>query len=211
MISLNSIAIQQLEMTLAGAVCAVLWEKEFIVLEGILFFALASLAVLSAIAMVVHRNPVYSVLLLIVTLFSLAGLYVLLNATFIAAVHMIVYAGAIMVLFLFVMMLLDLREEADRFNLKKFSRILAFLAFLILIGESFILMTMAASGGGFEIGLGGQATQVGDTPAIGKLLFTKYLLPFEIASILLLVAIVGAVILARRQLGPGETNLSTKT
>lgn len=171
-------------------------------LESILFIALAVIAIVSGIGMIVHRNPVYSVLLLIITLFSVAGFYVLLNATFIAAVHMIVYAGAIMVLFLFVIMLLDLREETDRFNLKKLSRILAFFAFLIFLGETFLLVNMAINDGGFSIGMSAQTTQVGDTPAIGKLLFTKYLLPFEIASVLLLVAIVGAVILAKRELKP---------
>jgi NADH-quinone oxidoreductase subunit J len=172
------------------------------VLEPILFFTLAVIAIVSGIGMIVHRNPVYSVLLLIITLFSLAGFYVLLNATFVAAVHMIVYAGAIMVLFLFVIMLLDLREETDRFNLKKFSRVLAFIAFLIFLGETFLLVNMAMSDGGFSIGMGAQTTQVGNTRAVGMLLFTEYLLPFEIASVLLLVAIVGAVILAKRDLEP---------
>lgn len=173
-------------------------------LEQVLFFALAFIAIVAGIGMIVHRNPVYSVLLLIITLFSLAGLYVLLNATFVAAVHMIVYAGAIMVLFLFVIMLLDLREESDRFTLKKFSRVFAFIAFLVFLGESFLLVKMALRDGGVKIGMGAQAVQVGDTPAIGKLLFTSYLLPFEIASVLLLVAIVGAVILAKRELTPTQ-------
>ncbi|MFQ5629486.1 MAG: NADH-quinone oxidoreductase subunit J [bacterium] len=173
-------------------------------LEPILFFALAVIAIAAGIGMIVHRNPVYSVLLLIITLFSLAGFYVLLNATFVAAVHMIVYAGAIMVLFLFVIMLLDLREESDRFTLKKFSRVLAFIAAIIFLGEAFLLVDMAISDGGLAIGMGAQTAQVGDTPALGKLLFTKYLLPFEIASVLLLVAIVGAVILAKRELLPKQ-------
>lgn len=173
-------------------------------LETVLFFALALLAVTAAIGMIVHRSPVYSVLMLIITLFSIAGFYVLLNAPFVAAVHMIVYAGAIIVLFLFVVMLLDLRHESDRFTLTKFSRVLAFIAFLVFLGEAILLVKVAFIDGGLDIGLGGQVSQLGDTPSIGKLLFTAYLLPFEIASVLLLVAIIGAVILAKQNLKPSQ-------
>lgn len=173
-------------------------------LETILFFTLALLAIASGIGMIVHKSPIYSVLMLIITLFSIAGFYVLLNAPFIAAVHMIVYAGAIIVLFLFVVMLLDLRHESDRFALTKFSRVMAFIASLVFLGEAVLLVRMALRDGGLEIGLGGQTTQLGDTPSIGMLLFTDYLLPFEIASVLLLVAIIGAVILAKRDLKPTQ-------
>lgn len=173
-------------------------------LETVLFFSLAIVAIAAACAMIVHRSPVYSVLLLIVTLFSLAGLYVLLNATFIAAVHMIVYTGAIMVLFLFVIMLLDLREDIEKLNLRKMSRVLAIFAFVVFLAETFMLLSFELARADARIGLGGKAGQVGDTPAVGKLLFTKYLLPFEIASVLLLVAIIGATILAKRNLAPSQ-------
>ncbi|RMD99894.1 MAG: NADH-quinone oxidoreductase subunit J [Calditrichaeota bacterium] len=153
--------------------------------------------------MLLNKNPVYSVLLLIVTLFAIAGLYVLLNASFIAAVHMIVYAGAIMVLFLFVIMLLDLREDVEHINLKRFSRIVALIAAAIFLGEVFLLMGMTLKGKGITVGLGQGIS--GDVPSVAELLFTKYLLPFEVASVLLLVAIIGAVILAKRKLKPRET------
>lgn len=173
-------------------------------LETTLFLGLALLAVGAAIAMVLQKNPLFSVLLLILTLFALAGLYVLLNSPFVAAVHMIVYAGAIMVLFLFVIMLLDLREDVERINLKRFSRIVALIAVSLFLVQAYILFRVAYATDSVRVGLGGSAVQVGDTPAIGTLLFTKYLLPFEIASVLLLAAIVGAVVLAKRGLTPSN-------
>ncbi len=169
-------------------------------MQEILFFVLAAVAVLSALGMLLNRNPVYSVLLLIVTLFAIAGLYVLLNASFIAAVHLIVYAGAIMVLFLFVIMLLDIRSDIEHINLKRLSRILALLATFIFLGETFLIIWMSLKGKAAFVGLGEGV--LGDVPSVGELLFTKYLLPFEIASVLLLVAIVGAIILAKRKLRP---------
>lgn len=165
-------------------------------MQEILFFVLAGVAVLAALAMIVHKNPVYSVLLLIVTLFCLAGIYVLLNAPFVAAVHMIVYAGAIVVLFLFVIMLLDLREDTEHISLKKASRIFAVII-TVFVG---IFITMLFTVHGADVGLGQGV--LGDTASVGKLLFTKYVLQFEIASVLLLAAIVGAVVLAKKKLEP---------
>jgi len=170
--------------------------------QEFIFFLLAAIAIASAIAMLLNKSPVYSVLLLIVTFFALAGLYVLLNASFIAAVHLIVYAGAIMVLFLFVLMLLDLKEDVDRISLKRFSRIVAVLAVVLLLGESIIMLLAAISGKGYVVGLGKGIS--GDVDAIGALLFTRYILPFEIASVLLLVGIIGAVVLARRKPDAGK-------
>jgi len=166
--------------------------------QEILFFVLAAMAVFSALGMLLNKNPVYSVLLLIVALFAIAGLYVLLNASFIAAVHLIVYAGAIMVLFLFVIMLLDIRSDVEHINLRRLSRILALLATLIFLGETFLIVLMTFKGKAAVVGLGEGI--LGDVPSVGELLFTKYLLPFEIASVLLLVGIVGAIILAKRKL-----------
>ena len=171
-------------------------------MQEILFFVLAAVAVGAAIAMLLNKNPVYSVLPLIVTLFSLAGLYVLLNASFIAAVHLIVYAGAIMVLFLFVLMLLDLKEDVERISLKRFSRIVAVLAVFILLAESIILVLSTVAGKGNVVGLGEGI--LGDVDSIAMLLFTRYILPFEIASVLLLVGIIGAVVLARRKPETGK-------
>lgn len=162
------------------------------------------MAVASAVAMVLHRNPVYSAIFLIATLFSLAGFFVLLNAPFVAAVHIIVYAGAIMVLFLFVIMLLNLKRDPAREAGKITRRFLgtALVVVLLLevsalIGAAYFLSGNGSSGNNALVGL--ESGVSGSTPNIGRALFTTYLLPFEVASVLLLVAMVGAVVLAKRK------------
>ncbi|MDZ7342978.1 MAG: NADH-quinone oxidoreductase subunit J [candidate division KSB1 bacterium] len=187
-------------------------------IQQILFYMFAGVALLSGILMVAHRNPVYSAIFLIVTLFALAGFYVLLNAPFVAAVHIIVYAGAIMVLFLFVIMLLNLKRdpirERGKFARRTFATVLV-LVFMVeigaLIAASFFTATsdraigeMIRGAGSPLVGLHNGAppdsAAIGSTANIGRQLFTTYLLPFEIASVLLLAAIIGAVVLAKRQL-----------
>ena len=167
-----------------------------------LFFILAFLAVGSALGMLLNKSPVYSVLLLIITLFAIAGLYVLLNASFIAAVHLIIYAGAIMVLFLFVIMLLDLKTDVEHINIRRPSRLVAVLATIIFLAETILLAMLSLSNPSFRVGLGEGI--YGDVSSVADLLFTKYLLPFEIASVLLIVAIIGAIILGKRKLRPEE-------
>ncbi len=162
-----------------------------------LFFFFASVAIAGALLMVLHRNPIYSALFLILTLFSIAGLYVLLNAPFIAAVHVIVYTGAIMVLFLFVLMLLDLKEEEKAAKRFRPGQIIGIVVSAVLMIEFGLLVSTNSVGGPVE---SGASAQIGDTVAIGSLLFTKYLFPFEVASILLLSAIIGSVILAKLKL-----------
>ena len=175
-------------------------------LESILFYSLAGAAVLSALGMILQKNAVYSVLLLIVALFSLAGIYVLLNAPFVAAVHMIVYAGAIMVLFLFVIMLLDINQTKDNVNFRQFTKGLGALAVVVFVVEASLLLYWTFGDSESPLGLGGENMVVGDTRAIGELLFSKYLLPFEVASVLLLAAIVGAVILAKRDVASSDAS-----
>lgn len=164
----------------------------------VLFFVFSSVAIAAALLMVLHRNPIYSALFLIMTLFALAGLYTLLNAPFIAAVHVIVYTGAIMVLFLFVLMLLDLRVETRADKTFKPAQIVGFVLSLVLVVEFGLFVTLDKPSP-VSAGVQGMA-QVGDTVSIGTLLFTKYLFPFEIASVLLLSAIIGSVILAKLKL-----------
>lgn len=189
-----------------------------ITIQQILFYIFAVVALLSAILMVAHRNPVYSAIFLIVTLFALAGFYVLLNAPFVAAAHIIVYAGAIMVLFLFVIMLLNLKRdpirERGKFGRRAFATVLVLVLILeigALIAASFFtaksdiaIGEIVRGAGGPPVGLHNGAppdsTAIGSTANIGRQLFTTYLLPFEIASVLLLVGIIGAVVLAKRQL-----------
>lgn len=180
--------------------------NSIITVQEILFYAFAVLAVVSALAMVLHRNPVYSAIFLIVTLFALAGFFVLLNAPFVAAVHIIVYAGAIMVLFLFVIMLLNLKRDPAREARKITRRFIgiALVAALLLeisalIGAAYYTSASGAPAAGNTLA-GLDAGFTGSTPEIGRALFTTYLLPFEVASLLLLVAMIGAVVLAKKNL-----------
>ncbi len=146
--------------------------------------------------MIVHRNPIYCALFLILTLFAVAGLYVLLNAPFIAAVHIIVYAGAIMVLFLFVIMLLDLKSETSRQRPGGLPRILSIIMSGVLLAELVLFLRSGTA----NLPLVEGDLIIGSTKEIGNLLFTEYLFPFEITSVLLLSSIIGSVILARLKL-----------
>lgn len=169
---------------------------------ALLFILFASLTIGSAIAVVAQRNPLYSAISLIGVFVSLACLYVMLAAPFIAAVQVIVYAGAIMVLVVFVIMLLNVEEEVRRRTRLKFLVPVAVLMAAVLIAEaSFILYAVKVS----PLTPTDSSSNVGLTASIGTGLFTKYLLPFEITSILLLMAIVGAMTLARRALTPSPT------
>ncbi len=146
--------------------------------------------------MIVHRNPIYCALFLILTLFAIAGLYVLLNAPFIAAVHVIVYAGAIMVLFLFVIMLLDLKHETSKKRPGGLLRVLS----VIMSGVLFAELVLFLRSGTANLPSAAGNLKIGSTKEIGNLLFTEYLFPFEITSVLLLSAIIGSVILAKLKL-----------
>lgn len=163
--------------------------------ELILFWIFAVIAVGGAFGVVVHPNPVKCALLLVITFFALAGEYILLMAHFIAIVHIAIYAGAIMVLFLFVIMLLNVPEETRSGGIWTALRYGGFALAILLF---------------FEIGYFGfkgfqtaylQQTDLGTVERIGQALFSKYVLPFEIASILLLVAMLGALYLSKRKLG----------
>src|SRR5437870_4428886 len=163
-------------------------------LTSLLFILFAGLAIGCAIAVVAQRHPLYSAISLIGVFISLACLYLMLAAPFIAAVQVIVYAGAIMVLVVFVIMLLNVQEEEHRRPRLGYLAPVAVGLAAILIGEvAFVLYSVPLAPerppGPSNIGL---------TASIGTGLFTKYLLPFEITSILLLMAIVGAMTLARR-------------
>lgn len=162
-----------------------------------LFFVFAAVAVAAAIMMVAHPNPVYCALFLILTLFAVAGLFVLLNAPFIAAVHIIIYAGAIMVLFLFVIMLLDLTGEGVKERPSWVLQMSGIGVAVILLIE---LGLFLKSAGADSTLASTQSGLIGDTRAVGTLLFTKYLFPFEVASVLILSAIIGSVILAKLKL-----------
>ncbi len=159
-----------------------------------LFYFLSFVAVFAAVLVVFSKSPVSSVLYLIITFFAIAGHYVLMNAEFLAAVHVIVYAGAIMVLFLYVIMLLNLNKETEphKSNVLKFAAaICAGLLLIVLVGSLKGADIMIKQ----QVGNG----QIGLVKNLGKILFTEFLLPFELASILLLAAMVGAVMLGKKE------------
>ena len=163
----------------------------------ILFYVFAALTLLCAVLVVANpfsRSPVTSAMFLVLTIISMAGLFVLLRAFFVAAVQIIVYAGAVIVLFLFVIMLLDLKEEQRR-KIKIFG----FAGGLVSVGAivTIALRALKAAHPGADL----PAPQLeGGTAALGKLLFTQYVLPFEVVSVLLLVAMVGVILLSKKDL-----------
>ena len=169
-------------------------------MESILFNIFAVLAVLSALLVVVNplsRSPVTSAMFLVTTMISISGLFVLLNAYFLAAVQILVYAGAVMVLFLFVIMLLDVQETARR-KLRSVSLVMGFAAVGALFGvyKSSVEAT-------YEDVEAVDEVVVGSTEALARGLFSKdngFILPFEIVSILLLVAMIGAILLSKKEL-----------
>lgn len=160
----------------------------------LLFILFAGLAVGCAISMVAQRNPLYGAISLIGVFISLACLYVTLAAPFIAAVQVIVYAGAIMVLVVFVIMLLNVEEEERPTRLRALIPIAVGLAAILFAEAAFIIFFVQTSASTPTRNV----SNIGLTSSIGAGLFTTYLLPFEITSVLLLMAIVGAMTLARR-------------
>ncbi|MBV9958918.1 MAG: NADH-quinone oxidoreductase subunit J [Acidobacteria bacterium] len=169
-------------------------------MSAIFFILFGGLAIGCAVSMIVQRNPLYSAISLIGVLISLACIYVTLAAPFIAAVQVIVYAGAIMVLVVFVIMLLNVEEEERRsLRLRYLVPAAIFLAAVLVAEVTFIISTVDDSRiQQTHPSVSSNPSDVGLTASIGTHLFTQYLLPFEITSLLLLMAIVGAMTLARR-------------
>lgn len=166
-------------------------------LETFLFFALAILSVVSAILMVTRRNPITCALYLIMNFFTVSGLFLMLQAQFIAIIQVLVYMGAIMVLFVFVIMLLNLKDEkkfAIKYTYKKLTAVL--LAIFLFCLLSFTLYYGFV---GKYPKLSDNALKFGTAEFLGSELFTNYSFPFELASFLLLAAIVGAVVLAKKK------------
>ncbi len=160
----------------------------------ILFFFFAAVAVGAAINVLVQKHVLYGALSLIIMLTAVSVLFILLRADFLAVIQVIVYAGAIMVLFVFVIMLLNMPEDedgADRLRWLKFIGIPLGLFFLFLV---------VATLWNVDPGTGTQARITGSPQAIGRSLFTDYLLPFEVTSLLILIALVGAVVFAKKDL-----------
>ncbi len=163
----------------------------------ILFYLFAAVSILSALFVVAAKNPVNSVIALIVCFLSIAGHYILLNAQFLAVVHVIVYTGAIMVLFLFVIMLLNLNKSTEP-QKSMATRIAA-----VIAGGLFLLTLLGAIKDG--IGIADPDVydgSVGLVKSVGTSLFTEYLLPFEVSSVLFLSAMIGAVMLGKKDTSP---------
>ena len=167
--------------------------------ELVIFFLLAGAAVAGALNLILQRHPIHSALSLVVVMMALAGLYLLQGAEFIAAVQIIVYAGAIMVLFIFVIMLLNVGGEQrvpDKVQVVKYFGLP--LAGLLIV-ETGLIVSRAFSNEGIPVE-SASINLSGNTQLIGRVLYTQYALPFEVTSILLLVAIVGAIVMAKKEL-----------
>ncbi|MBU3662071.1 MAG: NADH-quinone oxidoreductase subunit J [Bacteroidetes bacterium] len=160
----------------------------------IIFYFLAAVSVITALMVVFSKNPIYSVMWLIACFFSIAGHYVMLNAQFLAIVHIIVYAGAIMVLMLFTVMLLNLNRESEPHKsllTKGIATVTGGMLFLVLLAamRSTQLGAYASP----------EASDAGFVQKVGMVLFTDYLLPFEMTSVLFISAMIGAVVLAKKE------------
>ena len=156
------------------------------------FFIMAVLIVLSAIGVVAFSNPLYSALALVLNLLTVAGIFALLDAHFLSAVQIIVYAGAIMVLVIFVLMLLNLKTEA----LKRRSP--SFIGICVLSGVAFLQVVCPLLDDAFKVFPDSDGAVQGTIKEVGKLLYTSYLFPFEAASFLIMAALAGAVMLSKR-------------
>ena len=166
--------------------------------ESLVFFFLAAFAVTTAVLMVLQRSPLVSAIYLIANFFALAALYLLLRAQLLAVLQIVVYTGAIMVLVVFVIMLLNLGDEArvhTRITLRTWITIVLAAGFLSEIISIFSLAGTPAEGTTISAG----AESLGTVESMGEALFGKFLLPFEVTSLLLLVAILGAVVLAKKK------------
>lgn len=172
--------------------------------KTVLFYVFAVLVVIAAVRVITARNPVHAALFLVLSFFSAAGLWMLLKAEFLAIVLVLVYVGAVMVLFLFVVMMLDIRIDAVRQGFWKHFPFAALIGALIAFEMGMVLM------GGFSgveepkaiaatVNAAGQTVQYSNTQALGKLLYTEYLYPVEIAAVILLVAMIAAIALTLRK------------
>jgi NADH-quinone oxidoreductase subunit J len=162
----------------------------------ILFWFLSVLAVGGAVMVVASRSPVHSILFLILTFFAISGHYILLNAQFLAIVNIIVYAGAIMVLFLFVVMLMNLNADTEPPHKSKYLMYAG-----VIAGGSLLLLVVAALRRSETMNQLAQMNggDVGLIKNLGKVLFTEYVFPFEISSVLFLSAMIGAVVISKRE------------
>jgi NADH-quinone oxidoreductase subunit J len=162
-------------------------------METLIFILFAALAVGSGIVVVVHRSPFYATLSLVLTLFSMAALFILLGAPFVGALQILVYAGAIVVLFLFVIMLLNVQQEETAHSRRSVQLVMAILGAIVFLGLFWLAYRQTTLGAAAPL-----SAELVSLQGLAGALFTDYLLPFEIVGLLLLVAVIGATVAARR-------------
>ncbi len=170
-------------------------------MELFLFICFSLICIVSGLCVILFKNPVKSALSLIIAFFSMGGLYLLLQAEFIALMQILVYAGAVMVLFLFIIMLLDVKGDSKEevlYENNKFLVIPLVLGFLVLIFVG-VLAPLSMLGEKGKFSLSWIQSHGGNVKVLAQLLFQKYLLPFEITSVLLLVAAVGIMVLGKKR------------
>jgi len=168
-------------------------------MEIAIFLCFAVVAIASAANILIQRHPIYSALSLIVTFIALAGIYIQMHAEFIAVMQIVVYTGAIMVLFIFVIMLLNVGAEErvpDKIHVVKY---FGLPLVVLLIVEAGLMVARSFSNEGIAVE-SASINLSGNTQLIGRVLYTQYALPFEVTSVLLLVAIVGAIVMAKKEI-----------
>ncbi len=165
--------------------------------QWLIFLGAGFLSILASILVITRKNPIHSALFMVLTFLCVAVLYILLHSQFIAIIQVVVYAGAIVMLIVFVIMLLDLEEELRRGLKIVYSKVIgSFLALIFLLG---ILYSVVARSPAGKVGVYDLDKMKTSTKTFGEVLFTKYLFPFEVVSILLVAAIIGAVVLSKRR------------
>ena len=177
-------------------------------LVEVLFWVFASILAVSALAMITVRNPVHSALLLVLCFFTSAAIWLLIEAEFLAVVLILVYVGAVMVLFLFVVMMLDINVEEVRARVTRYALFGGIVAGVVVFEIVSVVWTRSL---GMDVTTGAQAQPAGysNTAELGKLLYTDYVYPFELAAVLLLIAIVAAISLTmRKRPGLKQQNVS---
>jgi NADH-quinone oxidoreductase subunit J len=169
------------------------------IVQALSFYVFAAVAVVSAVLVVANRNPVYSVLFLILTFFNAAGLFVLLGAEFLAMMLVVVYVGAVAVLFLFVVMMLDINFAELRQGVVRYAWIGAIVG-VILVAEIIFVVSSGVIGPAAST-LAGSPTPagIGNTQALGQILYTDYFYLFQVAGVVLLIAMIGAIVLTHRE------------
>jgi len=165
-------------------------------IQTLMFYLLSALAVLAALRVITSRNPVHAALFLVLTFFSMAGVWMLLEAEFLALTLILVYVGAVMVLFLFVVMMLDINLERLRVGFWKWFPFAAVLAVVLLVEMVMVLGSSQTAGTGSHVVA--HAANYSNTKELGRLIYTEYVYAFELAAVLLLVAIIAAIALTHR-------------